>query len=400
MTTRRNDQRPKSAGFRRDGASAKSTGPAKSAGAGKPAAAKPAFAKSASDKAGGAPRAAAEKPARHSAPKPKPGRDAESKPFEPVPLVTRPAAPAGRIEAAILETAGWDDYALVDSGHGRKLERYGGVTVVRPEEQALWSPRLPARAWDAADAVFTGDVEEEGPGRWRFARDMPESWTMTFGPARFSCRFTSFRHVGVFPEQAAHWLAMRETIAGRVAATPSAEGRRPKLLNLFGYTGLASLLAAEAGAEVTHVDASKKAIQWARENQTLSGLDHLPIRWICEDAGRFVAREVRRGSRYDAIILDPPKYGRGPNGEVWQLFEHLPGMLDAVRALVSDRPLFVILTVYAMRASFVSFHELMHEIFAPLGGRCSSGELLLVEEGQGRRLATSLFTRWEPETSR
>ena len=316
------------------------------------------------------------------------------------PQVVRPAAPAGPIQPAILETAGWDDYALLDSGHGRKLERYGGMRVVRPEEQALWSPRLPTRDWDAADAVFTGDVEEEGPGRWRFARELPETWTMRFGPARFSCRFTSFRHVGVFPEQAAHWSAMRADIAARVAARPSAEGRRPRLLNLFGYTGLASILAAEAGAEVTHVDASKKAIQWARENQALSGLDHLPIRWICEDAGRFVAREVRRGSRYDAIILDPPKYGRGPNGEVWQLFEHLPGMLDAVKALVSDDPLFVILTVYAMRASFVSFHELMHEIFAPLGGRCRSGELLLVEEGEGRRLATSLFTRWEPEGGR
>jgi len=219
----------------------------------------------------------------------------------------------------MLETGGWADYGLLDSGHGRKLERYGAVTVIRPEEQALWTPKLPESQWAAAQAIFTGDVEEEGSGRWRFPTAMPESWTMAYGPARFVCRFTSFRHVGVFPEQAAHWAWMVERIAAAKAA-----GRTPKLLNLFGYTGLASLIAAAAGAQVTHVDASKKAIAWARENQALSGLDALPIRWICEDAMKFVAREARRGNRYDAIILDPPKYGRGTNGEVWHLFEHLP----------------------------------------------------------------------------
>ncbi len=310
--------------------------------------------------------------------------------------VARSAEPGGAVRSVLpvmLETGGWEDFALLDSGHGRKLERYGKVTVIRPEEQALWSPRLGPERWDAADAIFTGDVEEEGPGRWRFPAPQPESWQMRYGRLRFACRFTSFRHVGVFPEQAAHWTWMAGQIRERVAAG----GPPPKLLNLFGYTGLASLVAAEAGAQVTHVDASKKAIAWARENQSLSGMDSLPIRWICEDAMKFVAREARRGNTYDAIILDPPKYGRGTNGEVWQLFEHLPDMLRLCRELTAPRPLFAILTVYAMRASFVSFHELFAEIFAARGGTLESGELLIREHASdGRRLATSLFGRWTP----
>ncbi|MEJ1156875.1 class I SAM-dependent methyltransferase [Prosthecomicrobium sp. N25] len=300
----------------------------------------------------------------------------------------RPRLQPAPIVPLMLETPGWADYALLDSGHGRKLERYGRVRLVRPEEQALWTPRLPAEVWDGADAHFTGDVEEEGAGRWRFPKPIPETWPMRYGPVAFGCRFTAFRHTGVFPEQAAHWDWMADEIRGA--------GRPLKLLNLFGYTGIASLVAAEAGAAVTHVDASRKAIAWARENQAGSGLEALPIRWICEDAGKFVAREVRRGNRYDAIVLDPPKYGRGPAGEVWQIFEHLPEMLRLCATLLADRPLFLILTVYAMRASFVSFHELAAEILAPRGGRLESGELLLVEEAGGRRLATSLFVRWRP----
>lgn len=302
---------------------------------------------------------------------------------------TRPEPPLGSpTRPLMLEATGWDDYALIDSGHGRKLERYGRMKLVRPEEQAIWTPRLGEAVWERADAVFTGDVEEEGPGRWRFPRQVPETWPMAYGDVAFGCRFTSFRHTGVFPEQVAHWAWMAERIR--------AAGRPLKLLNLFGYTGIASLVAAAAGAQVTHVDASKKAIAWARENQAASGMEALPIRWICEDAGKFVAREGRRGSRYDAILLDPPKYGRGPGGEVWQLFADLPAMLTACRDLLSADPSFLILTVYAMRASFVSFHELTAEAMAPRGGRLESGELLLVEEAGGRRLATSLFSRWCP----
>lgn len=370
-------------------AKARTAAPSKSAG--KPAAVRPA------------------KPAAAPAPKPAPRRAeaprveepavASPRPIDPTALLPRTLA-GDPLAATMLEMTGWTDYALLDSGHGRKLERYGHIRITRPEEQALWTPRLAASAWEGADAHFTGDVEEEGTGRWRFPRALPETWPMAFVPVRFSCRFTSFRHTGVFPEQAAHWRWIREQITA-AAARPAA--RRPKVLNLFGYTGIASLVAAEAGADVTHVDASKKSIAWARENQSESGLDHLPIRWICEDAMKFVQREVRRGARYDAIILDPPKFGRGTNGEVWQLFEHLGEMLRACRALLSDRPLFEILTVYAMRASYASFHELMAEVMGTRGGRLESGELFIAEDPAPgtavvRRLATSLWVRWTPET--
>lgn len=344
--------------------------------------------------------AASPRPRRDDAPRrPAPDAPAPTPPLDPTALAPRRVG-GDVLAPEMLEMAGWDDYALIDSGHGRKLERYGHVRVVRPEEQALWTPRLAPATWEAADAHFTGDVEEEGPGRWRFTRDMPETWPMRFDPVRFSCRFTSFRHTGVFPEQAAHWRWMREAIA-----RAKAEGRRPKLLNLFGYTGLASLIAADAGADVTHVDASKKSIAWARENQGESGLDHLPIRWICDDAMKFVAREVRRGNRYDAILLDPPKYGRGPEGEVWQLFEHLAPMLRATRELLSPEALFQILTVYAMRASYASFHELVAEVMSTRPGRVASGELFITEDAAPgtevrRRLATSLWVRWTGESCR
>ena len=205
----------------------------------------------------------------------------------------------------ILETKGARDYHLIDSGDGLKLEQYGPYRIVRPEAQALWPKTLPAHVWDNADSIFTGDTDEDGMGRWRFPRQaLGETWPMQILDAEFYGRFTAFRHVGVFPEQLAHWSWMKEQI--------ETAGRPLKVLNLFGYTGVASLIAAKAGAEVTHVDASKKAIGWARENQALGRADHLPIRWICEDAMKFIQREERRGSRYDIILTDPPKFGRGP----------------------------------------------------------------------------------------
>jgi 23S rRNA (cytosine1962-C5)-methyltransferase len=280
----------------------------------------------------------------------------------------------------ILTTKGLDDYALIDSGHGRKLERFGALTLDRPEEQAMWSPRLDANAWSVADAVFTGNTDEEGAGRWKRRPGLEESWHCRHGAIRFACRFTSFRHVGAFPEQEAHWAFMRKRLA---------TGGTPALLNLFGYTGLASLIAAEAGAEVTHVDASKKAVAWARENQALSELDDKPIRWIVDDATKFAAREVRRGRKYDGILLDPPKFGRGPKGEVWDLFQSLPELLTLCRDLVKPDG-FLILTAYAIRASFLSLQRICEDA---LGPGVEAGELALEEES-GRLLATSLFCRW------
>ena len=287
----------------------------------------------------------------------------------------------------MLETTGWADYELLDSGDGRKLERYGQYRIVRPEEQALWTPRKSAAEWERADATFVGIGEDEDGGRWRYRKPIGETWPMAYDSFRFLGRFTSFRHVGVFPEQATHWEWMKGLIAG---------AKRPaKVLNLFGYTGVASLVAAAAGAKVTHIDASKRAIGWARENQAMSGLDKLPIRWICEDAVKFVEREGRRGNRYDGIILDPPKFGRGPKGEVWELFPALPGMLRACVGLLTPSPLFLILTAYSIRASFLSIHELAAECLAARGGLLESGELVLRESGKdGRALSTSLFSRW------
>lgn len=300
----------------------------------------------------------------------------------------------------ILEIADEDGYRLIDSGlnehgQGEKLELYGDLRIVRPEAQALWPRGLPDAQWNKADALFTGDTDEDGLGRWAFPNaPLGETWPMQLLETDFYGRLTSFRHVGVFPEQIAHWRWMRERI--------EQAGRPLKVLNLFGYTGVASLVAARAGAEVTHVDASKKAIGWARENQALAGLEAKPVRWICEDAMKFIAREERRGNRYDIILTDPPKFGRGPNGEVWQLFEHLPLMLDICRNLLSNKPEGLVLTAYSIRASFYAIHELMRETMRGAGGVVESGELILRETGKPdpadcRALSTSLYARWLPE---
>lgn len=304
------------------------------------------------------------------------------------PVVSRPpgSLPAENLPL-ILEVGPDDDYALLDSGNGRKLERYGPHVIDRPESQALWLPALPRRQWDCCDAVFTGDTEEEGVGRWRFPGiPLGETWPMRHDGLSYQGRFTSFRHVGVFPEQAPHWSHMEGLIRNA--------GRPVKVLNLFGYTGIASLLAARAGAEVTHVDASRKAIGWARENQAMAGLADKPVRWICEDAMRFAGREARRGNSYDIILLDPPAFGRGPKGEVWQIFDDLAGMAAACRDILSAEPLAVVLTAYSIRASFFAIHGLMRERFAGMGGTVESGELVIREESAGRRLPTSLFSRW------
>lgn len=295
----------------------------------------------------------------------------------------------------ILESTGAGDFHLIDSGNGLKLEQYGEYRIVRPEAQALWRPNLDPRVWENVDAVFTGDTDEDGMGRWRFPKAaLGETWPLSLLGVDFLGRFTAFRHVGVFPEQIVHWQWLKHAVENA--------GRPVKVLNLFGYTGVASLVAAAAGAEVTHVDASKKAINWAKENQALAGLEKAPIRWICEDAMKFIQREERRGSTYDIILTDPPKFGRGTNGEVWQLFDHLPLMLDICREILSPKALGLVLTAYSIRASFYSTHELLMDIMRGAGGTIASGELVIREAGldgktPGRALSTSLFSRWEPK---
>ncbi len=294
-------------------------------------------------------------------------------------------APAVAEAPGVMRTTGWSDYALLDSGDGRKLERYGPYSVVRPEPQALWSPKLAPEVWARADAVFDPSDEEDA-GRWRFQGKPKESWPMAWGEARFQARFTAFRHLAFFPEQAANWAWLDERVR-------AAKGQ-PKVLNLFGYTGVASLVCAAAGAAVTHVDASKKAIGWARENAALSGLEDRPIRWICEDARRYVQREVRRGSRYEGIILDPPKYGRGPDGEVWKLFENLPELSTLCGELLSENASFLLLNAYAERISGAALAGLLADKLGDRGGKIEWGELALVQDGGERQVGMSFYARW------
>jgi 23S rRNA (cytosine1962-C5)-methyltransferase len=285
----------------------------------------------------------------------------------------------------IMRTRAWADYGLIDSGGGRKLERYGRFTVVRPEPQCLWRPRAP-ELWEKADASFDPEDEEEA-GRWRFSGPpAPEAWPLAWEGVRFHGRFTAFRHLAFFPEQAANWDWLKARVSGL---------DRPRVLNLFGYTGVASLVCAAAGAEATHVDASKKAIGWARENAELSGLQDRPVRWICEDARKYVGREVRRGSRYEGIILDPPKYGRGPSGEVWRLFEDLPELAGLCAELLSEKASFLLLNAYAARVSGVALAHLLAERLQARPGRIDWGELALCEDdADGREIGLSFFARW------
>ena len=300
----------------------------------------------------------------------------------------RHEASAGLILPNLLVTPEWPDYELIDSGEGQKLERFGRMILQRPEPQALWRRSRPGR-WKEAHAIFQPDEGGERGG-WRRRRDGPDRWEMAFENVRFHAELTAFRHTGVFPEQAVHWQWCDRLIRSR------ALGHRPvRILNLFGYTGLASLLAAVGGAEVTHIDASRKAIAWARENQALSGLHDLPIRWICEDAVRFAEREVRRGHRYEGIILDPPKYGRGPKNEVWRFFESTPRLLDAIRALMAEEPLFLVMTAYAIRMSSFSLAHALEGVVGDLGGTIEHGEMATRESAGGRLLAQAIFARWQ-----
>lgn len=283
-----------------------------------------------------------------------------------------------RLDLLIAEP--WADYALLDTGHGRKLERYGRYRFIRPEPQALWAP---ASADWRADGEFIGGSDEEGGGRWQLSPEVPPTWPLARGPVKFWASNTPFRHLAFFPDMAPQWDWMRERVA---------EGA--EILNLFGYTGVGSLMCAAAGARVTHVDASKKAITAAVENQKLSGLADRPIRWIVDDAMKFLRREVRRGRRYDGILLDPPKYGRGPDGEVWQLNEGLGEMMALCRQLLDARSKFLVLTVYAIRMSAVAIGELVADTLAPLGGQVEVGEMTIREEARGKLLPTAIYARW------
>jgi 23S rRNA (cytosine1962-C5)-methyltransferase len=285
----------------------------------------------------------------------------------------------------ILAGEGWADYGLVDSGHGRKLERYGDYRFIRPEPQAMWTPRLDD--WQA-HGEFVPASDEDGGGRWHFDSPVPrEGWPLARGDVKFTASCTPFRHLGFFPDMAPVWDWMGEQLAGRSDA---------QTMNLFGYTGVGTLSLSQYGP-VTHVDASKKSVASARENAALSGMEARPVRWIIDDAAKFTAREVRRGRRYDGIILDPPKFGRGPEGEVWRLESDLPGLVADCRALLDGDSRFLFLTVYAVRMSSLALAGLLAEHFADLPGVIEHGDLAVQEDGEGRLLPTAIFARWRVE---
>ena len=278
----------------------------------------------------------------------------------------------------------WADWGLVDCGNGQKLERYGPYTVVRPEPQAMWAP---ARGdWDP-DATFVPGSDEEGGGRWVQNRPVPQQWELSRGAVRFHASPTPFRHLGFFPDMAPQWDWMRAMIE---------EGRAndADVLNLFGYTGVGTLLLSDAGARLVHVDASKKSVEQGKDNAALSGMADRPIRWLVDDATKFAAREVRRGRRYDGILLDPPKFGRGPEGEVWRLEEDLAPLLADCRRLLDADSRFLVLTVYAVRMSALAIGELVKQTLADLGGSVEMGEMAVREEARGLLLPTAIFARW------
>lgn len=276
----------------------------------------------------------------------------------------------------------WSDWGLIDCGNGQKLERYGKFRVIRPEPQAMWAPA--SSDWDA-DATFVPGSDEEGGGRWVSHRPVPRRWELSRGNVRFDASLTPFRHLGFFPDMAPQWEWMRERSANA------------DVLNLFGYTGVGTLLLSDAGARLVHVDASKKSVEQGKENARLSGMEDRPIRWIVDDASKFTAREVRRGRRYDGILLDPPKFGRGPEGEVWRLEENLAPLLADSRKLLDANSRFLVLTVYAVRMSALAIGELLEQTLGDLGGKVEVGEMAVREEARGLLLPTAIFARWSKD---
>ena len=297
----------------------------------------------------------------------------------------------------ILHPTKWNDYSLIDSGYGRKLERFGPFLFSRPEPQALWSQNLSRKIWDNAAGTFLSssalEDKDEG-GKWSLKTNIPERWEMSYENIKFYAMPTAFRHLGFFPDQSPHWIWAAQKINKFILNTSTRNP--PKILNLFGYSGLASLHAAVNGASVTHVDASKKAISFAFENRNLSSFSNLPIKYLTDDALKFVNREIRRENRYDAIILDPPKYGRGPNGEKWELQKDLPILLNLLPQILSKNPLFVILNSYAIRSSYSSLHYALREVMTTYKGKVESGEISIFEDQDDpREISTAIFARWE-----
>ncbi|MFA6227342.1 MAG: class I SAM-dependent methyltransferase [Candidatus Paceibacterota bacterium] len=284
---------------------------------------------------------------------------------------------------SILKTEVSKDYELIDSGNGEKLERYGKYVLRRPDPQALWKKLLPESDWKGANAFFYANPDKKG---WKKEKDMLGEWQIAFGDLKFNIKPTAFKHTGVFPEQKPNWDWTSEII--------KKAGRSVKVLNLFGYTGGATLACLSAGAEVVHVDGSTSAISWAKENAELSGLDKKPVRWILDDARKFVIREMKRGNKYDGIIMDPPSFGRGGKGELWKIEENFLDLLDNCAKILSDKPLFFLINGYASGYSSAAYKNALAHVVQGFGGEMEYGELTIEEGKSGRLLPCGIFARW------
>ena len=301
------------------------------------------------------------------------------------------------MNSILLSASRWNDYSLLDSGDGNKLERFGPYIFSRPEPQAIWKKNLSSKVWTNISGKFissTSTNNDEIVGKWSLEKNLPNKWEINFENLKFFATPTPFRHLGFFPDQSPHWLWAAKKI--KLHQQLFYNQTPLKILNLFGYSGVASLHAAANGATVTHIDASKKAINFAFKNRNLSSFENHPIKFITEDAVKFVQREIRRNNKYDAIILDPPKYGRGPNGEKWELFKDLPFLLNLIPQILSKKPLFIILNSYAIRASYLSLHYALKDVMQGFTGSVQSGELCITEEQKNpRQISTAIFARWE-----
>ncbi|THF81189.1 class I SAM-dependent methyltransferase [Cohnella fermenti] len=283
----------------------------------------------------------------------------------------------------------WKDYELLDTGNGEKLERWGEYVLRRPDPQILWPLQKETANWRQADGHYFRS--SSGGGQWQFKKTLPERWTLQYGPLKFHIKPTNFKHTGLFPEQAVNWSWMMNRVKNA--------GRPIRVLNLFAYTGGATVAAASAGAEVCHVDAAKGMVQWAKENAELSGLESAPIRYITDDVFKFVQREQRRGRQYDAIIMDPPSYGRGPGGEMWKLEENLFPFLESCVNILSDNPLFVLVNSYTTGFSPTVLYNMLHmSIGRKYGGVIDCGEVGLPITASGLSLPCGIYGRWESES--
>ncbi|MDQ2932905.1 MAG: class I SAM-dependent methyltransferase [bacterium] len=303
----------------------------------------------------------------------------------------------------ILITEPTEGYSLLDSGDGEKLEKFGSVTLHRPDPQALWQKKLSAEEWKKADGYFT---REEKGGNWAMKPNTPLKWEISFAGLKFWIKPTAFKHTGIFPEQSVNWSWFKEKIGARSRENEAMDSEKKlnsaetseqpviEILNLFGYTGGASMACAQAGAQVVHIDSSKSAVTWARENAEISGLAEKPIRWIIEDVRLFVEREIKRGRMYDGIIMDPPAFGHGPTNELWKIEEHFLPLIENCKKLLKDKPLFFAINGYSAGYSAVAYENNLLPLVEKYGGVMEIGELAIQEVGKARLLPSGIFARW------